>query len=379
MNLYAFELGRKKKLCFAELISVLGKDSLVECGIDAAIFKLKLGDPQILQNQLGGTIKIIKSVDEVGSTHHLESPIQKILENHFKNHSGKIPFSISILNFKEPRQINLKKLLISSKKILKNMGLNSRFINKNFKNTRSSTIYKARVLEKGIDINIIKTKDSIIVGKTVAIQDIAAYSKRDYDKPGRDPKVGMLPPKLAQIMINLAGGPAKTIFDPFCGTGTVLMEGMLMGKTVIGSDIDERMIEFTEKNCEWLSQAPLLVFQKDARFLLPTDLPKKPDAIITEGYLGPPRIKLPSSQQREKIFREIENLYLNWLRAAHQLLPKKGKIVMCAPAYRTENGLERLPHLEQIIEESGYQLLQTFIYDRPDQVVAREVVVLKKI
>jgi len=39
--------------------------------------------------------------------------------------------------------------------------------------------------------------------------------------------IGMLPPKLAQMMINLSLG--NTIYDPFVGLGTVLIESVHMG------------------------------------------------------------------------------------------------------------------------------------------------------
>jgi len=77
------------------------------------------------------------------------------------------------------------------------------------------------------------------------VQDIENYSKRDYGKT-RDMEVGMLPPKLAQMMLNIAaschactprginsygrnlskkdsGISSKTgmtnikVYDPFCG------------------------------------------------------------------------------------------------------------------------------------------------------------------
>jgi tRNA G10 N-methylase Trm11 len=63
---------------------------------------------------------------------------------------------------------------------------------------------------------------------TIACQDIDAYTKRDTSK-SRDMVVGMMPPKLAQIMINLATeGRKEIIYDPFCGLGTILIEAANM-------------------------------------------------------------------------------------------------------------------------------------------------------
>jgi len=53
-------------------------------------------------------------------------------------------------------------------------------------------------------------------------------------------------PKLARAMVNLAN--AKKIVDPFCGTGTILIEAGLMKLTPIGYDIDEKMVKLSKTN-----------------------------------------------------------------------------------------------------------------------------------
>lgn len=382
MDLYAFELGRKKELCLAELKVVLGEKNLFEHNLDTAIFRLGNLDAQKLQDRLGGTIKIVK-IFASSPKPNLESIIKEHLENNFKDHSGKIVFALSTLSFKNPRDINIKQLLNFSKKILKSLGSNSRFVNKNFQNTKPSTIYKARVLEKGIDLNIIKGNKEIFIGETVSIQNIDDYSKRDYDKPKRDAENGMMPPKLAQIMINLAGD-SKTIFDPFCGTGTTLIEGLLMGKDVVGSDISEQMVSYSKENLEWTNsnfktKNSHRVFSKDARFLTPKDLPEKISAVITEGYLGKPHLKLPDKIEREKIFRELANLHLNWLAAVHKITPNSCPVVMCITAFKIGKSFEFLPRFPELAKTAGYKTTSSFIYDRPDQIVAREIVILEKI
>lgn len=405
MGLYAFELGRKKDLCFAELLVVLGKDKLVERNLDTAIFKLKLPDPQKLQDQLGGTVKIVQLWSDFNSSNlkpdhsQIEQNLEKHLTEIFTNASGKINFSVSTLSFKDPREINIKQTLNFSKKILKSLGLNSRFVNKNFENTKPSTIYKARVLEKGIDINIIKGNDRIYLGESISIQNIDNYSKRDYDKPKRDAEVGMMPPKLCQIMINLAGNGIKSIYDPFCGCGSILIEGLLMNKDVVGSDIDQRMIDYTKENLEWTTREfqtknPFRVFLKDARFLNKSNLPERIEAVITEGYLGKPLTRLPNPDERQKIFRELANLHLNWLATINQLTPKTCKVVMCVTAFKLDSNkhhfrnrnqkdrfdaqYEFLPRFIELAHEAGYRVTASYIYDRPDQIVAREIKVLEK-
>ena len=56
-------------------------------------------------------------------------------------------------------------------------------------------------------------------------------------------------PRIARAMINLSNcADDRTLIDPFCGTGGVLIEGADMGLEVIGIDLKDRMIEFSKGN-----------------------------------------------------------------------------------------------------------------------------------
>ena len=66
--------------------------------------------------------------------------------------------------------------------------------------------------KKETDFNFIFAEDKTFFGHTIFVQDIYGYSNRDYGKL-RDMNIGMLPPKLAQMMINLSSG--TKIYDPF--------------------------------------------------------------------------------------------------------------------------------------------------------------------
>jgi tRNA G10 N-methylase Trm11 len=97
----------------------------------------------------------------------------------------------------------------------------------------------------------VKVGEKIYISRTLSCQDIDAYAKRDTEK-SRDMVVGMMPPKLCQMMINIAGNNGKQgIYDPFCGLGTFLIEGANMGITPIyGSDISARMVEASKTSID---------------------------------------------------------------------------------------------------------------------------------
>ncbi|GAA0294975.1 THUMP domain-containing protein [Halarchaeum salinum] len=81
----------------------------------------------------------------------------------------------------------------------------------------------------------------------------AVASVRDYgtrkptDRPFFQP--GSMDPLLARACVNLAGaGSGKTLLDPMCGTGGVLIEGGLVGARVVGNDAQEKMVRGTDEN-----------------------------------------------------------------------------------------------------------------------------------
>ena len=55
--------------------------------------------------------------------------------------------------------------------------------------------------------------------------------------------------KLTRVMINLIGlKEGETVCDPFCGTGTTLLEAEAMGIHAIGLDFDEKMVSISKEN-----------------------------------------------------------------------------------------------------------------------------------
>ncbi|MBT3704985.1 hypothetical protein HOG17_04375 [Candidatus Peregrinibacteria bacterium] len=400
--MYLFELGRIKKLSLAELNNLFGEENLVEIIDHFAIYNLETlhKEPQDLQDKLGGTIKIAEIVDHFTSKtkdpkKKIESSLKTILTDHFKDRSGKIPFALTAVNVPDNPKVFLKQFLSFSKKTIKSLGFNSRFVNKPWQNATTAQISKSGSVQKGIDLTILGGKATLYIAKTLSIQNINSYSYRDYKKPFRDPKMGMLPPKLAQIMINLAEpalsgtGAAKeahTIFDPFCGSGTILMEALLQRKDAIGSDIDEKAVEgtlanlcFVVKNFDNTTEE-FAIFHKDAKQIQEKDLTGIPDAIVTETHLGPPVSKLPKEENLQKTFDALTELHEAWLTNLSPLLKPGTKLVICLPTFRKfRKEYIRFPHFDQIAKKANLEILnpEPLIYERPDQVVAREIVVLQ--
>ncbi len=62
-----------------------------------------------------------------------------------------------------------------------------------------------------------------------------------------------LDPRLARLAVNIASGPVHTgtTLDMMTGTGGFLIEAALSGRTVVGLDLDEVMVQGTQENLAW--------------------------------------------------------------------------------------------------------------------------------
>lgn len=348
---YAFVLGNTPDLSVAEIESLVpysSKSRLTNEILEISSDKI---NPEELINKLGGTVKIAKYLGDFQSDDNLTQYFEK---------TKKIDFGISIYN----SNLDTKKILINTKKILAEKGIKSRFVLPK-DNILSSVVVSKQKLQE-----LIIAKNKIF--KTVAVQDFQDWNKRDYLRPCADPAKGMLPPKVARMMVNLVRPEGGLLLDPFCGVGTILSEALLMGFDVIGSDNSPRAIEFSRKNLEWLSKEYKTknkydVFVNDARNISLKSI----DAIVTEPYMGP---LSPTKDTIGNIILDLENLYISCLENWQRVLKKGGSIVMAFPSFNF-NGLEfRVKSPIDKVRKLGYTLSQGPItYSRPQAIVKRNI------
>ena len=267
----------------------------------------------------------------------------------------------------------------------------------------TATIFnnKLTYTNKGIEFNVIYAGGKIILSRTLVVQDIESYSQRDYEKPGKDAKIGMMPPKLAQAMLNLARiKEGQTVFDPFCGTGTILQEALLDDYRVIGSDANSEQIANCKKNLEWLSKEYVLtypdykLFQAGFSEALRKLNPDSIDAIVTESTLGPVYKKIPGAKEIRDNYGNLNKMYTGFLQSAKRVLRNKGLIVVTLPAYQLKPKEYVFGEFVDSLEKLGYSRVcpldkkfisgeiritkrNTIIYSRPEQIVAREIVIFQ--
>jgi tRNA G10 N-methylase Trm11 len=263
-------------------------------------------------------------------------------------------------------------------------------------------VTKNKLIEEGAEFVITVLKNKILLGTTLAIQEFEAYGERDFDRPGRSAKRGMLPPKLSQMMVNIAHCDRNLpLLDPFCGSGTVLGEALLMGYTqVIGTDVSEQAIIDTKAYLDWIEKAHpefkgrSRVFVSDARLLDQTIEPNSIGAIAAEPFLGPPQSGRETPAELKKIMDEqLVSLYRDAIKALSGLLAPGGSAVFSFPVFNRHKAAIFVP-LDAVRgslvaaplvpgEYSDFNLPMTssggVLYERPDQFVGREIILLKKI
>ncbi len=75
-------------------------------------------------------------------------------------------------------------------------------------------------------------------------------------------------PKLARCMVNLARARASdVVLDPFCGTGSLLIEAEMMDCRTVGSDVSVRMVHGTKENLRFFGMEGCDLFVADVRCL----------------------------------------------------------------------------------------------------------------
>jgi len=73
-------------------------------------------------------------------------------------------------------------------------------------------------------------------------------------------------PKLSRALVNFSRvGPGEIFLDPFCGTGSLLLEAHELGARALGADRDLRMVKGAKRNMESYNQDWLGVIRADVR------------------------------------------------------------------------------------------------------------------
>lgn len=441
--MYIALLGRQPEISLAELAAVFGADCVNRISQQFA----KVQTSQFGITTLGGTVKCAKVITELPASRTDKASLlaaSRFITQHYQAkwaHSPhKITLGLSAYNLAiAARDVQKTGLILKSS--LKKSGTSFRLIPNDQPALSTATAHNNKLGSSPhkVELLLVKTTDRrLIIAESRGVQNITAYTRRDRHRPKRDAFVGMLPPKLAQIMLNLALGagsltgqksctgriPAISsksnasgnavrrtidlserlesdlatevdrrrplILDPFCGTGTVLQEALLAGYDVVGTDLSQKMIDYTAENLSWLQStftAPsrpvgrvIDIHQADAtthRWPNSESLA----AIVCETYLGQPFSAPPAPQKLAEVAGNCNHIVTGFLTNIRPQLAPNTPLCIAVPAWYDASGhATHLPLIKNLQQLGYYQLNRTpLIYRRPDQIVARELLVLKTI
>lgn len=415
-------LGRQPALGIAELESLYGAEALQPAGANAVIIDVSPEDVNI--NRLGGTIKIAKLLTKINSADWQK--ITEYLTEHVPKHTccigpGKLNFGISAYDLKV-KQKDIEKTALSVKKVVRASDKRPfrAILPKKGCELNSAQVIHGELIGSplGMELLLVNNGDVTLLAQTTQVQDIDAYAARDQARPKRDAKVGMLPPKLAQIIVNLAGRHVipedaklveeqKTrracVLDPFCGTGVILQEALLMGYGAFGTDIDLRMVQYAQENIEWLQSrfstaGDCHITVGDATSF---DWKNAFDIVACETYLGRPFSRTPDHTTLKKVMQDVDTIHKKFLENVAKQTEKGLRLCLAVPAWKKHTtkstsgvggsadkqagAADEFWHLKTLdsLEKLGYTRLsfkharnEDLIYHREGQIVGRELVVL---
>ena len=199
------------------------------------------------------------------------------------------------------------------------------------------------------------TSNKLVFGvKQTEIQPKTFSERRPRKKPFFHPSA--MPSKLARCMVNLAR--AKTgelVLDPFCGTGSVMVEAALIGCRVLGFDVQRRMTEGCRKNLKHFSVKPEGLVIADSRKLPLTQI----DCLVTDPPYGKSATTMKSTTKQI-----VEGV----LTSARSVLRKGQRICIASP---------KTLSIARIGAELGYRHMEShFAYVH--RTLTREIAVFEK-
>lgn len=388
-----FVAGRQPELTKAELHAITGQRPHA---IMPDIFAIDGMDDSLSNSffQIGSITKVMQKIDTIKAS-TLEELFQlPVILTAFRDIPPGVKVTLGVSSYGSLKKIG-HRIALATKCALQHDGHSVRLVPDKNGMVSTATIIHNKLINKTnrLDLNFIpyhfNGTNEIIVAKTLYVQNIDDYTLRDRGKPCRDPINGMLPPKLAQIMLNLSLSATKPelrnngmVLDPFCGSGTVGMEALLAGRSVVCSDINPIMARATYNNLTWLIDRYHLravnysVSVADATkhtWELPIH------TVASEFFLGDNYRLPPKAKDFSKNLHTCSTLAKDTLSNLSQQLPSGAGLCVAVPHWYL-NGTEYDVSIPQP-KDLGFKKItnSNIIYHRPGQIVGRRLLVLQKI
>ena len=166
---------------------------------------------------------------------------------------------------------------------------------------------------------------------------------------------GVVLPKIARTMVNLSRiGYDEVLFDPFCGTGGILIEAGTIGCKVIGGDFQKKMVLGTRTNLYNFDISSEIILGDACNLALKDN---SVDAVVIDPPYG------RSAQIKAK---SLEYLYEKSIEEIHRILKINRRVVIASYAPLNENVKE------------GYKVTEEYLL-RVHKSLTRHITVLLKV
>lgn len=161
-----------------------------------------------------------------------------------------------------------------------------------------------------------------------------------------------------------------------------------MGYGAYGTDLSEKMIRYSRDNLNWLQDKFHVRFDwhleeadaMDAKWQKPIG------AVVCEAYLGQPFSAPPSAAKLTQVRGNCDHIITEFLKNIGGQITPGTPLCVAVPAWN--DGHDNFTHLPLIkkLAQLGYKQIgltnisaKDLLYYRPEQIVARELLVLEKI
>jgi len=208
-----------------------------------------------------------------------------------------------------------------------------------------------RVLTReALDIVAFPFHGGFALGPTAWVPDSATMRRRGTRKPSPHSEIS-LSPRLARTLVNIAGlKPGQTLLDPFCGSGTILVEAFAKSLRCLGVDSRASRVQEARENLRWsvggVTDRGYDIRKGDARDLSRMLRGTKVDAIVTEPLLLPQLHARPKTSTAHEMIGESAMVYNDALASMAESIHSEGRIVVVVPVIQTMEGDEVTLNLE---------------------------------
>ena len=328
-------------LAFGKL-SILETCSLMEGSVEraevpterVAVFHTTRLDPGRLRG-LAGAHKCASVVTVLDSPSGDQSSLTDLMSLHLEEKSN---VSLSAYGIADDDYEDLVRSMLD--------GLRGRGLRKvRLLRPKDNELLSEKVLTRGaLDVIAFPYHGGVAMGPTVWVPDSVPMRQSGTHRPVPRPEIA-LSPRLARTLLNLSGlKPGQTVLDPFCGSGTILVEALKRSLRCLGLDSRASRVQEARENLRWaiggVTDRGFDVRKGDARELPRMLRGTKVDAIVTEPLLLPSLTARPKTPTAEAMIHDSASVYNDALASMAESIQPDGRIVVVVPMIETMDGDE---------------------------------------